>query len=49
MRKALGFLVVLWGVSQYFTTALPALDSAVRESFQMIEVAALISQETLLK
>jgi hypothetical protein len=49
MRKAVGFLVVLWGLSQYFTTALPALDNAARESFQVIEVAASVSQDTLLK
>jgi len=49
MRKAFGFLIVLWGLSQYFTTALPALDSAARESFQVIEVAASVSQDTLLK
>jgi hypothetical protein len=43
MRKALGFLIVLWGISQYFTTALPALDDAARESFQVIEAAASVS------
>jgi len=47
MRKAIGFLIMLWGISQYFTTALPALDSAARESFQVIEVAASVSQEKL--
>jgi len=49
MRKAFGFLIVLWGLSQYFTTALPALDDAARESFQVIEVAASVTQETLQK
>jgi hypothetical protein len=49
MRKAIGFLIVLWGVSQYFTTAVPALDSAARESFQVIEVAASVSQKVLLQ
>jgi hypothetical protein len=49
MRKAVGLLIILWGVSQYFTTALPALDSAARESFQFIETAALVSQSELQK
>jgi len=49
MRKAIGFLIILWGLSQYFTTALPALDSAARESFQVIEVAASVSQDALKK
>jgi hypothetical protein len=47
MRKAIGFLIVLWGLSQYFTTAMPALDDAARESFQVIEVAASVSQDKL--
>lgn len=47
MRKAVGFLIVLWGLSQYFSTAFPALDSAARESFQTIEVAAQVSQKEL--
>lgn len=49
MRKAVGFLIVLWGLSQYFSTAFPALDSAARESFQTIEVAAQVSQTQLLE
>jgi len=49
MRSAIGFLIVLWGLSQYFSTAFPALDSAARESFQTIEVAAQVSQAELLK
>jgi len=47
MRKALGFLIILWGLSQYFTTALPALDSAARESFRTVEVAAVVTQDSL--
>jgi len=47
MRKSIGFLIVLWGLSQYFTTAFPALDDAAREAFQVIEVAAVVSQDEL--
>ena len=49
MRKAVGFLIVLWGLSQYFSTAFPALDSAARESFQTVEVAAQVSQTKLIE
>lgn len=47
MRKAVGFLVVLWGLSQFFTTAFSALDSAARESFRTVETAAVISQQEM--
>ncbi len=44
MRNAFGFLVVLWGLSHFFTTAFSALDDAARESFELVEVAAVTSQ-----
>lgn len=47
MRNAIGFLIILWGLSQYFTSAFPALDNAARESFKVIEVAATVSQAEL--
>lgn len=47
MRKALGFLIVLWGLSQFFSSAFPALDGAARESFNLVEVAAVASQEKI--
>ena len=49
MRNAIGFLIILWGLSQYFTTAFPALDNAARESFEVIELAAVVSQAELQK
>ncbi len=49
MRNAVGFLIVLWGLSQFFSTAFPALDSAARESFETIEIAAQVSQAELQK
>ncbi len=45
MRKAFGFLVVLWGLSVFFNTAFPALDSAAREAFKTLEVAATVAQK----
>jgi len=49
MRKAIGFLIILWGLSQFFDTAFLALDSAARESFRTLETAAIVSQESLKK
>ena len=49
MRKAIGFLIILWGLSQYFTSSLGALDSAARESFETLEVAAVEAQEKLMQ
>jgi hypothetical protein len=47
MRRSIGFLIVLWGISQFFTTSFSALDSAARESFELIEVSAIVSQEKI--
>lgn len=47
MRRAIGFLIILWGLSQFFTTATPALDDAARETFKAVEAAAIVSQTNL--
>jgi hypothetical protein len=49
MRRSIGFLIILWGVSQFFTSSFLAFDSAARESIELIETAAIISQERLLE
>ncbi len=49
MRKSLGFLVMLWGLSQFFSTSFVALDGAARESFHLIEASALTSQQKMLQ
>jgi hypothetical protein len=49
MRKSLGFLVMLWGVSQFFTSSFVALDGAARESFRLIEASAVVSQQKMLE
>ena len=49
MRRSIGFLIIVWGLSQFFASAFSALDGAARESFELIEVSAVISQEKLLK
>jgi hypothetical protein len=47
IRKAIGFLIILWGISQFFGTAFQAAEDAARESFRTIEAAAIVSQMLL--
>jgi hypothetical protein len=49
MRKAIGFLIIVWGLSNFFSNAFKALDSAATESLRLVEASALNSQEALLK
>ncbi len=49
MRRSIGFLIMLWGLSQFFSTSFPALDGAARESFELIEVSANVSQQKILE
>lgn len=44
MRKSVGIVIVLWGLSHFFNSAFSALDDAARESFKTIETAAIVSQ-----
>lgn len=44
MRKAIGILIIIWGLSKFFSSAFVALDDAARESFRFIETAAVVSQ-----
>jgi hypothetical protein len=49
MRRSVGLLITLWGVSQFFNSSFSALDGAARESFKLIETSAVISQEKMLE
>jgi hypothetical protein len=49
MRKAIGFLIVLWGLSQYFSTSFVAIDDAASESFKLLEVSAVVSQQKIME
>ena len=49
MRRALGFLIILWGLSQFFSTSFGALDGAARESFKLVEVTAVASQQQIVE
>ena len=47
MRKAIGILIVLWGLSHFFSTAFSAFEDAAIESFQTVSVAAALAQYKL--
>lgn len=47
MRNAIGFLIVLWGLSQFSASAFDAANNAARETFRVVELAALQSQQHL--
>jgi Mg2+/Co2+ transporter CorB len=47
MRKSVGFIIMLWALSQFFSTSFVALDDAARESFKAVEAAAVVSQHQI--
>ena len=47
MFKAIGFLIILAGLSHYFTASFHELDRAATESLRTLEVAAVVSQAKL--
>ncbi|HMA78660.1 MAG TPA: hypothetical protein VKP88_06035 [Candidatus Paceibacterota bacterium] len=47
MFRAIGILILLWGLSNLFSSSFTALDRAATESFRAIEVAAIVSQTEL--
>ncbi len=49
MFRAIGILIVLWGLSNFFSSAFMALDDAARESFKFVETAAVVSQAQMSK
>jgi len=48
MRNAIGFVIILWALSQYFSSSFEALDGAARESFRAFEAVAIHSQQQFL-
>ncbi|NCO62025.1 hypothetical protein COZ82_03155 [Candidatus Kaiserbacteria bacterium CG_4_8_14_3_um_filter_38_9] len=47
MFRAIGFLIILWGLSHYFSLSFEALDNAATQGFRTFEAAALLSQERM--
>lgn len=48
MRKAIGFVIILFGLSLFFES-FSALDKAAEQTFKTLEVAAIVTQEKLLE
>jgi hypothetical protein len=49
MRKAIGFLIVLWGLSYFLSQTFVALNSAAAQSFKTIETAAAVAEARLIE
>lgn len=47
MFRAIGFLIVLWGMSHFFAQTFSQLDSTATESLKAIEIAATSMQQQL--
>lgn len=49
MFRAIGFLIILWGLSNYFSQSFVALDDAAAASFNALESAANVTEQQLLQ
>jgi len=49
MRQAIGFLIVLWGLSQYFNQSIASLDDAGSQSFKTLQTAAQVAEQRLIE
>jgi hypothetical protein len=49
MRKAIGFVIVLWAVSHFLSNSFSALNSAAAQSFRTIETAARVAEIKLIQ
>ena len=47
IRSAIGFMIVLWAMSQFFSESFQALDDAATASLRAVEAAAISSQQQL--
>lgn len=49
MRKALGFLIVLWGLSHFFSSSFSQLDDTASTTLRTISTAAEVSRDNMLQ
>jgi hypothetical protein len=49
MRKAIGFVIVLWALSHFLNQTFTALNSAAAQSFKTIETAARVAEIQLIQ
>lgn len=47
MFRAIGFVIVLWYISQLFGQSIAALDNAGKATFETLEAAAIVSRSSL--
>lgn len=47
MRQAIGFIVVLYGLSQFFTAAFVQFDATAAQVLQTISTAAIVTEQSL--
>ena len=44
MFRAIGVVIILWGISLFFGSSIKALDQAATATFQTLETAAVVSE-----
>lgn len=49
MRKALGFVIVLWALSHFLQATFLALNEAAAQSFKTVETAAQVAERHLIQ
>lgn len=47
MFRAIGILIILWGLSLHFGSSIRAFDRAATATFETVEVAALVSKSQM--
>lgn len=47
MFRAVGYIIVLWGLATFFGEAFQAFENAATESFKTIEAAAITARQEL--
>jgi hypothetical protein len=49
MRKAIGFVIILWALSQFLSNSFHALDAAASQSLKTVETAAKVAEKHLIE
>lgn len=49
MRKAIGFVIILWALSQFLSNSFHALDAAASQSLKTVETAARVAEIRLIE
>jgi hypothetical protein len=49
MRKAIGLLIILAGLSHFFEQSFDSFDNAASQSLKTLETAAFVTEQRLLK